>query len=487
MKIVSTDIKKKNSRISLLKTGIAGLDDILGGGLPAHSLYLLQGLAGSGKSTLACQMGFIRAKQGTKVLILTLIAESHAKMMSHFSNFSFYDESLIGNQVIFFSGYTSLAQGGLRGLLELITATLDEQRPGILIVDGFRSVRDSRPSDLVLSEFMHSLGSLVSTMRCTTFLLSPVEGNIPDSENTLVDGVIELSQHEQGMRLIRELKIYKIRGADHLLGKHVFEVKQDGIVIYPRFEAMVTHANVAPAASAEYASCGIPTWDAAIGGGVVKGSITSLLGSPGVGKTTMGLHFIQQGLREGEKCLIVGFYESPPRLLAKAKKLGMDLAQSMEDGNLEIMWHLPLEVLIDNVAARLLENIERRGVTRLLIDGVEGLRNIAMHPERAPSFLIALANELRVHGVTTFFTEQLPYFRDSAATADSLASALYENIMLLEYVQRDGINFREISVLKLRENGYDMANHVMTISDNGITVNRPGISPGQGQPQAGTN
>jgi circadian clock protein KaiC len=244
-------------------------------------------------------------------------------------------------------------------------------------------------------------------------------------------------------------------------------------MIYPRFEAVATHANTAPAASNKRISFGIPTWDVLTGGGVMNGSTTNLLGSPGVGKTLMGLHFIQQGLRDKERCLIVGFYESPPRLIEKAKNVGIDFTKSIEDGNLEIIWHLPLEILIDNLATRLLENIEQRGVTRLFIDGVEGLRDIVMHPERAQTFLVALVNELRARGVTTFFTEQLPYFKESIAKADSSASALYENMILLKYVEIGGVNHRQISVMKLRENKYDAANHIMTISDSGISIDRP--------------
>ncbi len=466
----SSTASSSNSRIRLLKTGIPGFDEILGGGLPMHSLYLIQGLAGSGKTTLACQMGFAHARNGEKILILTLIAESHAKMINHFSNFSFYDETLIGNRIMLHSAYASLAKGGLRELLRLITASLAEEKPSILIVDGFRSVRSASPSDLDLSEFMHSLNSLVATMGCTTFLLSPVEGNVPDSENTLVDGLIELSQYEQGMRLVREIKVFKMRGANHLLGKHAFDVRPDGIVMYPRLETTVGKRNAPASASSEHISCGIPSWDRAIGGGIVKASVTNLLGSPGVGKTSMGLHFIDHGLRNGEPCLIVGFFESPQRLIEKARRIGLDLASPHASGQLEIMWQLPLEVLLDELACRILDNVRQRGVKRLFIDGVEGIGHIAMHPDRAPGFLIALVNELRVGGVTTFVTEQLPYFKENSCRNNSSASALYENIMLLDFVEHEDVHYRQISVMKLRENGYDNANHLMIISDQGVTV-----------------
>jgi len=283
-----------------------------------YEITTQRGRCQSGKTTLACQMGFLHATQGSKVVVITLL----------------------------FSGYSTLAKGGLELLLQQIVETMASEKPGMLIIDGFRSVRTSTPSNLVLSEFLHSLNSLVSTMACTTFILSPVEGNITDSENTLVDGVIKLGQHAQGMRLIREMQVFKISGANHLLGKHVFEVKENGVVVYPRIEAVRTHSTGSQEASGEHISTGIPTWDCRIGGGVTKGSITCLLGSPGVGKTIMGLHFLKDGLDKQEICLIVGFRESPSALLLKSKRVGLEFEPAMRDRHLNIMWKRLLKFLL---------------------------------------------------------------------------------------------------------------------------------------------
>jgi circadian clock protein KaiC len=457
----------------LLNTGVAGLDDILGGGFPAHSLYLIQGLAGSGKTTLACQIGFQHARQGKKVLILTLIAETHGKMLNHLSSFSFFDEQLVGERIVFIGAYGDLLRGGLRELLKSIASTLAAQRPDIMIIDGFRTVRDAKPSDLALSEFMLSLNSLVSTMECTTFLLSPTEGNVADSENTLVDGLIELSQYERGLQLIREIKVFKLRGSKHLLGRHVFEVGEDGVVIYPRLEAVSSQSGAAPTVSLQRLGFGIEGWDRLTNGGVARGSTTALLGNPGVGKTLMGLHFIHDGLLRGEHCLIAGFYESPPRLLEKARSVGLDLKSYYDSGALQIIWHPPLEVLVDSLAQHLLRNVEQRSVSRLLIDGLDGLREIVVHEGRSRSFLAALVNELRVRNVTTFFTQELPYFGQGPLHSEASASMLFENIVLLRYVDVNGINRRQIGVLKLRENSYDAANHMLLITDKGMSIEGP--------------
>lgn len=473
MNTFTSDTVAPMPRIPLLRTGVPGLDQILGGGFPAHSLYLIQGLAGSGKTTLACQIGFQHAHQGKKVLILTLIAETHGKMLNHLSSFSFFDEQLVGERIVFLGAYSDLLKGGLRELLKSMAATLAEQRPDIMIIDGFRTVRDAKPSDVALSEFMLSLNSLVSTMQCTTFLLSPTEGNVADSENTLVDGLIELSQYEHGLQLVREIKVFKLRGSKHMLGRHVFEVGEDGVAIYPRLEAISTLASATPAMSQERVGFGIEGWDRLTNGGVIRGSTTALLGNPGVGKTLMALHFIHEGLQRGEQCLIAGFYESPLRLLEKARSVGIELAPYFDSGALQIIWNPPLEVLVDSLAQNVLTNIEQRSVARLVMDGLDGLREIVMHEGRSRSFLAAFVNELRRRNVTTFFTQELPYFGHGPIQSEVSASMLFENIILLRYVDVNGFNRRQIGVLKLRENSYDAANHILLINNQGMSIEGP--------------
>jgi len=471
---MTTPTKHQNKeRLPLLNSGVRGFDEVLGGGFPCHSLYLIQGLAGSGKTTLACQIGFEHAARGKKVLIMTLIAETHGKMLNHLGNFSFYDETLVGENLFLFSGYNELAKGGLSGLLQLLANTLAEHGADILIIDGFRSVRDTGTVNPGLSEFMLSLSSLVSSMECTTFLLSPTEGNVADSENTLVDGLIELSQFEKGMQLIRELKVFKIRGAKHLLGRHVFEVGEDGVVVYPRLESVSRSLVPTDAAAKELLRFGISGWDSITNGGVNKGSITELLGNPGVGKTLMGLHFIYEGLKRGENCLIVGFYESPSSLRSKAASININLEPFVANGQLHFLWNPPLEVLVDGLAHQLLENIDERKVSRLFIDGMDGFLDIILHTGRPRAFLTALVNELRCRQVTTFVTRELPYFSEIHKDAGGPTSILYENVMLLQYIEICGSNYRQIAVMKLRQNGYDAANHILLISDQGISIGKP--------------
>jgi circadian clock protein KaiC len=285
--------------------------------------------------------------------------------------------------------------------------------------------------------------------------------------------LIELSQFECGLQLIREIKVFKLRGGKHLLGRHVCEVGEDGVAVYPRLEAVSSLSGATPSISPDRLGFGIAGWDRLTNGGVGKGSTTALLGNPGVGKTLMGLHFIYEGLQRGEHCLIVGFYESPPRLLEKARSIGIDLRTYFDSGALQIVWHPPLEVLVDSLAQSVLRNVAQRSVSRVLIDGIDGLREIVMHEGRSRSFLAALVNELRVRNATTFFTQELPYFGQTSTQNEPSASMLFENIILMRYVEINGINRRQIGVLKLRENSYDAANHILLISDKGMSIEGP--------------
>jgi circadian clock protein KaiC len=171
--------------------------------------------------------------------------------------------------------------------------------------------------------------------------------------------------------------------------------------------------------------------------------------------------------------LIVGFYESTSSLIAKAASINIDLARFFENGQLEMLWNPPLEILVDALAHKLLENLDRRAVARLFIDGMDGLLDIIMHRGRSRAFLTALVNELRCRQVTTFITRELPYFSGMHPGKAGPTSVLYENIILLQYVTIAESNHRQIGVLKLRQNGYDAANHIMLISGQGVTIDRP--------------
>src|SRR5690606_10247893 len=126
---------------SYIPTQVPGLDEVLGGGLKPGALYLVNGATGSGKTILAAQIGFGVAREGGKVLVLTLIAESHGKLLDHLAGFSFFDRSCVGGAILLLNAYETLNDQGPNGLLELLAGLVAEHKPQLLVLEGFGTLR----------------------------------------------------------------------------------------------------------------------------------------------------------------------------------------------------------------------------------------------------------------------------------------------------------------------------------------------------------
>ncbi|KXU85008.1 serine/threonine protein kinase [Paraburkholderia monticola] len=452
-----------------VETGVPGFDEILGGGLVSGGVYLLEGMAGAGKTILSSQIGFHRVRQGEKVLYMTLIAESHDKLLGHLKGLSFFDETAVAQQMLFVSGYHELMHDGLDGFLKLIASSIYDYRPSLMIIDGFRSAREFSETELALSKFIHELNALVAAMDCTTLLLAPLSGNEPHPEHTLVDGLIELNRYHDGMRRAREIEVHKMRARNHLMGKHFFRIAESGLLMFPRLEAQCA-AHPGPVDLKARLGFGLPHLDNLLGGGFAQGSTTTLIGPSGVGKTLLCLQFLAAGLARGERCVYLGFYEGPQRLVGKAEAVSIPLAEAWQDGRLIVHWQPAIELAIDEIAAEALAAIKQTGATRIVIDGVEGFRDSALRTERFGLFLNALLHQLREAAVTTLVTEELPLYSDPGHARGVRVSALTENLVLLRYAETEGSLRRMISVVKQRESAHDTSLRELSISSEGLDV-----------------
>lgn len=233
---------------------------------------------------------------------------------------------------------------------------------------------------------------------------------------------------------------------------------------------MVTQSRLAPPRAASRFSTGIPTLDSTIGGGLSRGSTTSLMGAPGVGKTLMGLNFLAAGADAGEPGLYLGFYETPERLMAKAAGVGLDVREHAAQGLLRFEWFAPLEIHIDQIAEVVQGIVREQGIQRIFVDGIEGFALGAMHAERVPTFVTALMIALREAGATTLLSEELPLFTSTIDSTALSVSALVENVILLRFYELDAKLHRLISVIKLRESSFDPSIREFFITAEGITV-----------------
>jgi circadian clock protein KaiC len=450
-----------------IPSGVPGLDRILDGGFLRGSCYLVEGTSGTGKTLLANQVAFHHAASGGTAVYFSLLAESHSRLVQYLQTLELFDPRLVGREIQFLSGYQALQQG-LKSLLDLMRESVRAKGATLLVVDGLPAIRE-RSENGSITGFLHELQAHGELLGCTVLLISPGEAGAFRPEHAVVDGILDLRDTPVGLRSVRELRVRKFRGSSHLAGSHTFEISARGLHVFPRSEASVVETP--PSESSVRLPTGVPDLDAMMGGGVMAGSTTMLVGAAGTGKTILSLSFLAAGAAQQEPALYYGFYESPDRLLGKAESVGLPLRSYRESGQLAILWRLPLEKLIDKLAEEILTQVRERGVKRLVLDGLSGFRQTAALPKRMVGFFTALTQELRLLGVTTVLTaESTSLFGTEINEPLEGVSALVENLVLLRYVEYRSSIRRMIGILKLRESDYDPSLRELRITPQGIQL-----------------
>ena len=452
-------------------TGINGLDEVLGGGLFVGGVYLIAGRPGAGKTVLANQISFSHARNGGRILYVTLLAESHARMLLLMEQMSFFNEDAVGSSLQYISAYQTLEKEKLAGLLRLLRNSTREHNATMLVIDGLLTANDLAETDIELKKFIHEIQVLAELTECTTILLRGAHDTVHSyPERTMTDGLILLSSTRVGMRVVRELEVQKHRGTAHFMGGNFFDISKNGISVYPRTEANIgLSPNNDDEGSDTLVASGAKSLDVLLGGGLPFGSTTLVLGSPGIGKTTFGLQFLDEGARANEQCLYMGFGEPPTRIVRKGASSGLDLASHIKNGTLEIHCYSPQEPLADKLVAVLFENITRRKVQRLFIDGFDGFRAGLIYPDRVQSFAISVDKELKSRNVTTLWSEEIGVFAPELVLPTGCAQTV-DNIVIMRYVDEKPKLRRFISVLKMSNRRYETSPLPFEITDRGVIV-----------------
>lgn len=461
------------SPASRVKSGIPRLDYILKGGLLRGGTYTVMGPPGSGKTILGNQFCFNYASQtGDRCVYLTLLVESFDKMLRHMESLDFFKREYVSERIVYVSGYPALKKDGADGLLALIRGVLDEHKPAIFVIDGMESLRQFADGEQRVKEFVHELQAFTSLIGCTTLLMTFKDPSYAYTENAVVDGIVELSDTLVGPRAVRELTVHKFRGGDYLRGRHEVEITGHGLVIHPRTEIQFDKPPGEATEKRIRMGFGVREFDKMLFGGLPSGSATALLGAPGAGKTMLGLSFLVEGAKQGQKGVYFGFYEPPPRLIEKAAQINIPLEKYVASGQIELIWQPPLEHMLDSLAEQLLEKIRENEAARrrLFVDGIEGFRAASVYPDRMPRFLSAFCNQLRMYDVTGLITEELPLFRPEIDMPNPELANVVETVVLLRYVELKSQLYRLVSIMKMRESQYDTSIREFKITDSGLEV-----------------
>ncbi|MHB1416492.1 MAG: ATPase domain-containing protein [Chloroflexota bacterium] len=460
-------------KIERLATGVPGLDEVLGGGLPEYSFNLIAGPPGTGKTTLTHQIVFANATPDRPVLYFTVLGEPTIKMLRYQQQMSFYDPAKVGEAVRFINLSDIAAAGDLAKVLEEIVRTVEEADPRIVVVDSFRTlVRTADGGELVLQGFVQGLALHLTSWQATTFLLGEYGGG-EQGDNpvfTVADGILWLHRSAERNSIVRKLEVVKLRGQASLPGLHTFRITGNGLNVFPRIPQR-TGESRRPEPERR-ASTGLAGLDEMLGGGIPEGDAALIAGPSGSGKSVFATQFIAEGVKRGEPGVIAVFEEHPFEYQQRALSLGFDLEAMVRQGRLRVINLRPLDLSVDETLHELVLSVHEIGAKRVVIDSLSGFE-LALAPTFRADFresLYRLVGILTGQGVTVLMTmEVVEDFGQLRFTAHEV-SFVTDDIVLQRYVEVEGELRRVISVIKMRRSDHSKALREYQITSHGIVV-----------------
>jgi circadian clock protein KaiC len=464
--------------IHKLPTGVRGLDDIVGGGIPEFSFNIIAGTPGSGKTTLSHQIAFANATAKRPALYFTILGEPALKMLRYQQQYSFFDESKLGKAVRFINLSDVVLEQNLDAVLEEIIKQVTATNPGVVVVDSFRTVvrkAVAGANELEMQSFIQRLAQFLTSWEATTFLVGEyVPEEMRDNPIfTVADGLFWLSQVAERNSVVRKLQVIKLRGQESVPGLHTIRISDDGVQAFSRTLGLTRQKN--KPTRRRRLSLGIPELDKMMGGGLLEGDSLLVAGPSGTGKSALATQFIAEGLRHGEPGIMAIFEERPKEYTDRADEFGLNLRTPQEKGKLEVLYLRPLDLSVDETMREILDAVERVGARRLVIDSLVGFE-MALAPGFRTDFresLYRMIAALTGAGVTILSTVEVEDSFTSLSFSHYTISFLTDDIIRLRYVEIDGQLRKVMVVIKMRGGNHSKDIREYIITDKGVVVIRP--------------
>lgn len=413
--------------IRRLATGVPGLDNLLGGGLPEFSFNLIAGTPGSGKTTLVHQMMFSLATPDNRALFFTVLGEPALKMLRYQQQFPFFDTQKVSDSIRFVNLSADLLDGDFDRVLSRIAEEVKNYSPSFVFVDSFRSVVQS----------------------------------VKQQES----GSTDLQRNS----MVRKMQVVKMRGQAQARGLHTFRITDDGIQVFPRAivqQDAAVKAAIKLSTADKRVSMGVPGLDEMLGGGLPLGYSLLVVGPSGSGKSILATEFLAEGVRRGEPGVIAAFEKSPSQLLS------CKLDALVQDGKVGVINTRSLDLSIDETLHDLIEMINRMQAKRVVIDSLSGFE-LALAPEFREDFrgsLYRMVAELTAIGMTILMTSELEDRYTDLRFSPFGSAFLADAILVQRYIEVAGQFKRVLSVVKVRGSGHSKDIRLFDITDKNIVI-----------------
>lgn len=463
-------------------TGIAGLDSLLGGGLPRRRTTLIAGAPGTGKSIFAFQFLLDGALHHDEPAVYVTFEEGAEEFLANMSTFAWDLGAVVPDRLMVIDGRPEAAtfyagDFDLEGLLAGLGHQVERIGAQRVVFDGLDQLlaqlgdlRRERRELYRLYEWLQR--------RKLTGVLTGKEGEAAtetslrlSSLEFLADAVFRLEDEVTHGISDRRLRVLKVRGADHSTDVHSFLIGSDGIEVLGRGEPFLDYP-----AETERISTGVDDLDEMLGGGWFRASSALFSGSPGTAKTTLAASFVDAACRRGEKAAFVSFDESPSAIVRNLRSAGVDLEPHRERGLLEIHGLAARRGSPNRRVHQVQKILQDHEPRCLAIDPISALGEADEKPE-ADDALLRLVHYAKGRGITTVFTSLLESAMPEREDTASGISTLADTWVHLGYQVQAGERNRSLTIIKSRGTAHSNQVRELILSSDGARL-RPVYASG---------
>lgn len=462
-----------------IATGVAGLDEVLHGGLPGPRLYLLRGRAGTGKTTMALQFLIEGVRQGQPVLYVSLsqtekelrqIAQSHGWSLDGVTVQSLSREDMPADpseQTIFQSANLRLDK-----TRDAIEHLVQEMAPKRIVYDSLLEIRLLAADWSRFRREVLGYKTMLADQDVTALLLDTEHGGksdrAEDQLENIAHGMIRLDKQVPNYGTVRRrLEVEKMRGTEVRDGFHDMSIRRGGIEVYPR---VVPDVNPDEPFDRTLIKCDIEQIDAMLGGGLEAGTTALFVGQSGTGKSTLASLYARAALERGENVAMFLFEERPDTFFRRSEGLGIELRDYHERGNLLLREFNPAEVSPGEFARIVESAIEEHQARVLVIDSFTSYLSCLPDGREAMQQLHSLLKYAARRGVLTMLivAQHGLLGREQGGNLD--VSFLGDSLLLLRMYEWPGVIRRTITAVKKRHGPHALDVHEFVLKDGAVDV-----------------
>jgi circadian clock protein KaiC len=475
------NMPKARRQLPKAPTGIQGLDEITGGGLPKGRPTLVCGSAGCGKTLFAMEFLVRGATQFNEPGVFMAFEETAQDLTQNVASLGFDLKDLIARKkmVLDFvyierSEIEETGEYDLEGLFIRLGHAIDSIGAKRVVLDTIESLFSGLPNPLILRAELRRLFRWLKTKGVTAIITGERgEGTLTRQglEEYVSDCVIVLDHRANEQISSRRLRVVKYRGSTHGTNEYPFLIDENGISVLP-----VTSLGLQQIASTGRIPSGIPRLDAMLGGaGYYRGSSILISGTAGTGKSSLAAHFAAAACRRGERALYFAFEESPSQIIRNMRSIGIDLQVWVKKGLLQFQANRPTFAGLEMHLTMMHKAINAFKPQVVIVDPLNSFV-IGGNETEVKAMLMRLVDFLKMNRITGLFTN-LTSGGSALEQTDIAISSLIDTWLLLRDIEIGGERNRGLYILKSRGMAHSNQIREFLLTDHGVELRDVYVGP----------